>query len=177
VAVYGQGRRAFEMARALTAWTADIAVCSDGNSGLTRRELGLLARNGIALREEPIARLAGRDGRLEAIVFADGTRLPRQALFFDLPAHPQARLVKRLGCAKTRDGRIRRGRYEATSVPGVYVAGNILKDVQLAIVAAAEGARAAFGINRALTREDFERRATGTARIEHPPLEAPRATP
>jgi hypothetical protein len=44
-------------------------------------------------------------------------------------------------------------------------------------VAAGEGARAGFGINRALTREDFERRATGTARIEHPPLEAPRATP
>jgi hypothetical protein len=52
----------------------------------------------------------------------------------------------------------------------VFVAGNIIKDVQLAIVAAAEGTRAAFGINRALTREDFERRATGSRRIQHPPL-------
>jgi len=47
------------------------------------------------------------------------------------------------------------GQYEATNVPGVYVAGNIIRDVQLSIVAAAEGARAAFGINLALTREDF----------------------
>jgi hypothetical protein len=52
----------------------------------------------------------------------------------------------------------------------VFVAGNILRDVQLSIVAAAEGARAAFGINRALTREDFEQRTTGAHRIEHPPL-------
>ena len=43
-------------------------------------------------------------------------------------------------------------------MPGVFVAGNIIKDVQLAVVAAAEGARAAFGINRSLTRQDFERK-------------------
>jgi hypothetical protein len=53
----------------------------------------------------------------------------------------------------------------------VFVAGNIIKDVQLVIVAAAEGTRAAFGINRALTREDFARRATGSRRIQHPSLE------
>jgi hypothetical protein len=41
----------------------------------------------------------------------------------------------------------------------VYAAGNILKDVQLSIVAAADGANAAFGVNLALTREDFARRA------------------
>jgi hypothetical protein len=35
------------------------------------------------------------------------------------------------------------------------VAGNTIKDVHLAIVAAAEGAKAALGINKALTREDF----------------------
>jgi hypothetical protein len=44
----------------------------------------------------------------------------------------------------------------------VYAAGNTLKDVQLSIVAAAEGARAVFGVNRALTREDFARRARGS---------------
>lgn len=62
------------------------------------------------------------------------------------------------------------GQYEATSVPGVFVAGNIIKDVQLSIVAAAEGTRA-FSINRALTREDFERRATGSRRVQHEDLE------
>ena len=64
-----------------------------------------------------------------------------------------------------RHGRIRCGQYEATSVPGVFAAGNVLSDVQLSIVAAAEGARAAFGINRALTREDFDgRKARGNRR-------------
>ena len=65
------------------------------------------------------------------------------------------------------DSGVRRGRYEATEVPGLYVAGNILRDVHLAIVAAAEGAKAAFGINKALTREAYVLRATGARRIEH----------
>jgi thioredoxin reductase len=42
-----------------------------------------------------------------------------------------------------------------TSVPGAYLAGDASKDVQLAMVAAAEGVRAAFAINKALTGEDF----------------------
>ena len=76
-----------------------------------------------------------------------------------------------VGCQFTRKGGIRCGRYEATNVPGVFVAGNIIKDVQLAIVSAAEGTRAAFGINRSLTREDFDRRATGVQSVEHPPVD------
>ena len=39
------------------------------------------------------------------------------------------------------------------------------------VMLAAEGCKAAFGINRSLTREDFVRRATGEHHLEHPPLE------
>ena len=59
-------------------------------------------------------------------------------------------------------------RYEATDVPGVFIACNIVGDVQLVVVAAAEGAKAAFGINRSMTREDFELNATGRKIVEHP---------
>ena len=82
-----------------------------------------------------------------------------------------SQLARKLGCQFNRSGGVRCGKYEATSVPGVFVAGNIIKDVQLAIVAAAEGARAAFGINRSLTREDFDQRATGVKRVEHPSVD------
>ena len=42
------------------------------------------------------------------------------------------------------------------SVPGVYVAGDVSRDVQLVIIAAAEGARAALAINKALLRIKVE---------------------
>lgn len=160
IAVYGKQRRGFEMARAMTAWTDDILLCSDGPSRLDSRRRAALERNEIRIVEEPIARLEGRNGRLQSVVFRSGRKERRTALFFDMPTRPQSSLAQSLGCQFTQKGGVRCGEYEATSVPGVFVAGNIIKDVQLAIVAAAEGARAAFGINRALTREDFERRAS-----------------
>lgn len=171
IAVYGKRSRGLEMARAMTAWTSDIALCTDGPSGLKAPEREALESNGIELIEERVVELAGADGQLEAVVFKSGRRLPRRALFFDTPCMAQSDLARKLGCQVTKKGGIRCGRYEATSVPGVFVAGNIIKDVQLAIVAAAEGTRAAFGINRSLTREDFELRATGVHRVEHPPVD------
>jgi thioredoxin reductase len=158
IAVYGRGQRGFEMARAITAWTGDILLCTDGSARYSREQLSQLERNGIRLNEKRIALLAGSRGRLRAVVFADATEEVRDALFFDTPSRSQSPLAQRVGCEFTREGGIRCGDYEATSVPGVFAAGNITRDVQLSIVAAAEGARAAFGINRALTREDFAAR-------------------
>jgi thioredoxin reductase len=168
VAVYGRRQRGYQMARAMTAWASDIVLCTDGPSGFTRQQRRHLERNGVRLIEKRVQRLDGSRGRLEAVVFRDGERLLRETLFFDTPTRGQSQLAQSLGCRFGRHGGILCGEYEATSVPGVFVAGNIIRDVQLSIVAAAEGARAAFGINRALTREDFERRATGTRTIEHP---------
>jgi thioredoxin reductase len=173
IAVYGKRRRGFEMARAMTAWTRDIALCTDGAAMLSNADRAHLQRNAIRIFEDRIELLEGKGGKLREIIFRGGGRLKRSALFFDTHCSGQSRLAESLGCQFSRHGGIKCGQYEATSVPGVFVAGNIIKDVQLVIVAAAEGTRAAFGINRALTREDFDAAATGTRRIEHPSLEDP----
>ena len=49
-----------------------------------------------------------------------------------------------LGCRIRRDGNVHCSGYEATDVPGVFIAGNIAGDVQLVVVAAAEGAKGRF---------------------------------
>jgi thioredoxin reductase len=49
---------------------------------------------------------------------------------------------------------VRTGKYERTNVPGLYVAGDSSRRVQFAIVAAAEGAMAAFDINNELVNEE-----------------------
>jgi thioredoxin reductase len=165
--VYGKRRRGLEMARALTAWTDDITLCTDGPCGYTDKEMQGLQRNRVRLIQDRIERLESKRHRFSAVRFRNGRQVSGAALFFDTPSHGQSALAEQLGCKFNRHGGVLCGKYEATSIPGVYVAGNIIRDVQLSIVAAAEGARAAFGINRALTREDFERRATGRTIVEH----------
>ena len=173
IAVYGKAQSAVEISRSLTAWTDDIVLCTHGSAGLSAKDRLRLHRNHIRIFEQPITALRGAGGKLEAIEFADGGVLPRSALFFDTTCVGRAQLAAALGCHFNRRGGVRCSQYGATSVPGVFVAGNIIKDVQLSVVAAADGASAAFGINRALTREDFDRRASGAHHVDHPAMEPP----
>jgi thioredoxin reductase len=168
IAVYGRGSRGFEMARAMTAWTQNILLCTNGPARLTPSQRAALSANDVAIDDGRIEALEGEGGQLAAIRFAGGRVTERRALFFDTPCHPQSELASALGCEMTASGAIRCGRYEASTIPGVFIAGNILKNVQLSIVAAGEGAQAAFGINRALTREDFDRRAGALQPLDHP---------
>jgi thioredoxin reductase len=157
-AVYGKGERAYGLALELTTWTRDIVVCTDGPSELDDRQRSRLERVGIGIREEPIARLEGAGGVLARVVFESGDPLPRRALFFTTGQKQRSELAFAFGCEFNDKGTVRTGKYEATQVPGLYVAGDASRAVQWVVVAAAEGAEAAFAINTDLLREDLEAR-------------------
>lgn len=158
LAVYGRGRDGVGLALELTQWSRDLVLCTDGPSGIDDDEREGLHAQEIAVDERPLARLEGHDGRLEHLVFDDGDRLPRRALFFKTAQHQHSDLPERLGCTFNDRGTVQTGRYELTHIDGLYVAGDASKAVQLAVVAASEGAQAAFAINTALLKEDLHRR-------------------
>ncbi|HWQ55312.1 MAG TPA: NAD(P)/FAD-dependent oxidoreductase [Bryobacteraceae bacterium] len=155
LAVYGRGASGAGLALSLQTWSRDVVLATDGPAGLKRRESERLARHAIPVRQERVARFEG-NGRLERIVFATGESLARSSVFFSTGQHQRSELLASLGVAFTRKGTVATGRLEECNVPGVYVAGDASRDVQLAIVAAAEGAKAGFAINKALEREDRE---------------------
>lgn len=155
-AAYGAGRGGVKFAVELLIWSQDIVFCSDGSEPIGAEERAILNARGIRLVEEPIARLEGGENGLEAIVFASGERLPRRHFFFTLGECNQSRLVEQLGIETTERGAVATGHCEKTNVPGVYVAGDASRRVHFAIVAAAEGAMAAFAINGELTEERIE---------------------
>lgn len=155
LAVYGRAGAGLGLALELTVWSGDVILCTDGPSGLRPDEVARLAANGIDLREQRIAKFDSTDGMLEAVVFDDGTALARRAVFFNTGERQRSELPAQLGCRFDRHGAVRTGPYETTDVPGLYVAGDASRMVQLVIVAAAEGAEAAFAINTSLLREDL----------------------
>lgn len=155
LAVYGKAESGPQLALELTRWSDDIVLCTDGPVELAEKELKRLSRFHIRVREEHIARLEGSGGRLERIVFTNGDVLPRRAMFIRTQEHPHSNLAQKLGVTLTARGTVRTGEYEETNVPGLFVAGDASRRVQLVIVAAAEGAEAAFAINTALLKEDL----------------------
>lgn len=154
LAIYGRGARGLGLSLELTGWSRDLVLCTDGPTELTDEDLARLARHGIGVRSEPIAGLEGT-GRLERITFTTGEPLARAALFFTMGQELQSKLALDLGCQINEKGTIATGKYEATHLTGLYVAGDASRAVQWVVVAAAEGAEAAFAINTDLLKEDL----------------------
>jgi thioredoxin reductase len=156
LAVYGKGRRGHGLSLELLGWSHDIVLCTDGPAEIDAQGRDDLARNHILIREERIARLEGRHGQLERIVFDNDDALPRRGLFFTTGQHQASPLAMALGCEFNEKGTVHTGRHETTRVAGLYVAGDASRDVQWVVVAAAEGAEAAFAITQDLIKESWK---------------------
>jgi thioredoxin reductase len=155
LAIHGCGEEGLALALGLTVWSRDLVLCTDGPARLPEDGLERLRQAGIDLREEPIARLEGREGKLERIVFSNGESLARQALFLCSAQHQRSSLAANLGCQFNEKGAVDTGTCEVTNVPGLYVAGDSSKEAQFVIVAAAEGTEAAMAINKSLLKDDL----------------------
>jgi thioredoxin reductase len=155
IAIYGNGDRGVGLSLELTVWSHDLVLCTDGASEISEHDRARLARNGIAVREEQVKALEGRDGILQRILFDAGEPLARRAMFFTTGQFQRSELAVRLGCEFNDKGTVRTGKYESTHLSGLYVAGDASRAVQWVIVAAAEGAEAAFAINTDLIKEDL----------------------
>lgn len=154
VAAYGKGDKGAELGLMMKHWMSDIVVCSDGTE-VSLQALRRLEQHGIALRSEPVQSLEGANGELAKIVFESGPDLHRAGLFFSTGCHQASDLSKTLGCKRDEKGGVITDPVTgATGVPGVYVAGDVSRDVLLVAVAIAEGAEAAVAINKAILRRD-----------------------
>ena len=149
IAVVGQGAPAAGLALGLKTWTDRVVVCSNGRPRLGSRQRRQLRERQIAVFDTAIERLDHSGGWVRHIVLADGRRVPCDAVFFS-GGQAQSELPRSLGCELTSKGVVRTDHLGQTRVPGLYVAGDASRDVQFAIVAAAEGAKAGVAINKAL---------------------------
>jgi len=154
VAAYGKGDKGAELAIMMKHWISDVVACSDGTEVSTKAARKLKEYN-IPLRSEPIQSLQGADGELTSILFENVTALARSGLFFSTGCHQASDLSKRLGCKRNdKGGVVIDPDTEESSVPGIYVAGDVSRDVLLVAVAIGEGAQAAVAINKAFLRRD-----------------------
>ncbi|HEX8546619.1 MAG TPA: NAD(P)/FAD-dependent oxidoreductase [Cytophagaceae bacterium] len=153
LAVYGKGKSGAGLAVTLTTWSDDIILFTDGKE-INEEERMLLNLKGIKTIDTKIKNLLGTDGMLEKVVLEDGREIKREALFFTTEQYQRSNIAAQLGCAFTHLGVVATDKHQQTNVPGVYVAGDAARDMQLVIIAAAEGAKAAVIINKVLQKEE-----------------------
>jgi thioredoxin reductase len=155
IIAYGPGRAAAGLALALRTWSRHVTACTDGRRGLRPDDLARLEAAQIAVRPERVRRLVDEDGAATRLEFERGPDAPCQAVFFNTAQFQRSNLAVRMGCSLDKTGAVQTGRRQRTGVSGLFLAGDAAKEVQFAIVAAAEGATAAVAINRELQDESY----------------------
>jgi len=159
VAALGSGEKIVKFVLNLLTWTRDLTVVTNGEetSDAHRQKLDSL---GIGLTRNRIASLEGDSGgkQLQRIRFDDNEVLECDALFFNLGTEPASDLHSQLGCdLDESSGLVKVDSQQQTSVKGVYAAGDLTPNSQLAVVAAAEGAMAAVHIHKSLIEPERQR--------------------
>ncbi len=153
VAVYAPDEPT-EYALGLTAWTGDVVLLTDGRPAPKGRDASRLRTHGVRVETREVAALRSTRGLLETVEFVRGEPLRRETLFFHLGMDQASDLPARLRCRLNEDGFVAVNTLGATSVQGVYAAGDLTPGPQSAIMAAAEGATAAAALHQDLRQDE-----------------------
>jgi thioredoxin reductase len=119
-------------------------------------QLAHLAARGVTIEREPVVALLGEAPALDGVRLADGRVVTVNALFVAPSTRMASPLAARLGCAFD-DGPlgpvIRTDDWKATSVAGLYAAGDAARAMHNATLASADGVLAGVGAHQSLIRE------------------------
>jgi thioredoxin reductase len=154
--VLGGTPDAVQHAQLLRQWSSDIVYFpnTDTPTGDEREQLAACEINVI---EGPVRRLVVEHDQLCGLELEDGTIVPRSAVFVRPRLAPNDGLLTGLGCAVDETGWVVADPTGRTSVPGVWVAGNVGDPRAQVITAAGEGSAAAIALNADLVAEDTAR--------------------
>lgn len=113
----------------LRLWSDDVTLLTDGPAALGRDDRERLGVAGVTVDERPVRGVRGDGEELAAVVFADGAERPCGGLLIAVELHQRSPLAEQLGVVYAAPGPVAADAIAvddrcATSVPGVFAAGD-----------------------------------------------------
>ncbi|WP_248761249.1 NAD(P)/FAD-dependent oxidoreductase [Pseudarthrobacter sp. SSS035] len=134
-------------------WAKDVVLFVPAGFLTTLQRSELVARS-IGLVEGNFSRILTEDDQLRGVEMDDGRVIQRDALFVPPRFIPNNDLLVGLGCEIDQTGWAVKDGTGQTTVPGVWIAGNVANPRAQVITAAGEGSAAAMAINADLVDQD-----------------------
>ncbi|HEY2721209.1 MAG TPA: NAD(P)/FAD-dependent oxidoreductase [Chitinophagaceae bacterium] len=156
IGIYAKNKNGFELALSLQTWSQKVFLFTDGKNYLKPLERDVLQRKNIIVIAEKIEGLEGDNGRLKKVRLSSGKKQSCEAIFFANGYEQQCNIAQSLGCEINSKGVVITNRLQQANIKGLYVAGDVSRDMHFVVVAAAEGAKAGVSINKELQKEEFK---------------------
>jgi len=152
VAVIGDGDKGAREAAFMRTYSDRVTLIHVGPPDRPPRP-DELARLGIELIVAPLEAVELEQDRVTALAWG-GQRRAFDLVYSALGTSPNAELARGLGARLSDDGRLEVDLHQATSVPGLYAAGDVVRGLNQIAVATAEAAVAATDIHNRLRQAD-----------------------
>jgi thioredoxin reductase len=152
--VLGGAPHAVRYAQIVRQWSDDVVYFA-ATSTVTDAERRELEARAIVVVEGTVTGLEVVDDELRGVEVDGRETVERDALFVPPRFVPNDDLLVRLGCERDENGWAVTDGDGRTSVPGVWVAGNVANPRAQVITAAGEGSAAAIAINADLVEADI----------------------
>jgi thioredoxin reductase len=146
--VLDRGASGAHRALLLRAWSGDVTLFADGPAELEPGDAERLEGAGIAVDERPVRELRGPGATLTAVAFGDGSERPCEGLLVPVTLHQRSALAEQLGAVTEEalplvaDALAVDAKF-ATSVPGLFAAGDVSAGMPSVAGAVASGHTAA----------------------------------
>jgi thioredoxin reductase len=151
--VIGTAPEAVRYAQIVRQWSEDVVFFAPDGM-LTETQRTELVARAVGVVEGHVSRILTTRDRLTGVEMDDGRVIPRHALFVPPRFVPNNDLLVTLAAELDENGWVRTDAGGATSVPGLWVAGNLANPRAQVITAAGEGSAAAIAMNAVLVDDD-----------------------
>ncbi|MBE7177498.1 MAG: NAD(P)/FAD-dependent oxidoreductase [Mucilaginibacter polytrichastri] len=156
-ALMANGEMAFHLIKVLANLAQDLTLVTNGPSALTAEQTAALSAKNIAVIEKEIVHLDQHEGYIRRVHFADGELLDLSVLYAKIPFAQSSSIPATLGLDFDEHGFVKVNDFQATSVPGIYAAGDMTSMGRSVVMAMAAGIRAGVSVNNELSGEAFEK--------------------
>jgi len=154
-AIWAMGETAFHLTSLVSNLTKDLTALTNGKPVFTDEQLDKLKKHDIPIVEGEIVEIEQKMGRLEHVVFKDGTKMAFDVLYAKVPFLQHSHLPALLGCELTDQGYLKVDNFFQTSVPGVYACGDNASGMRSVANAVAGGNMTGAMVNMELVKERF----------------------
>lgn len=154
-AIFGSGDRAFHLAGLIANLTDDLTLLSNGNSDFSKEQLSKLQNKGIAVLNQSVAEFIHQDGKINSILFKDGSSKSFQAVYAVIPFEQHCSIPEKMGCELNEWGFIKVDQTYKTSLEGVFACGDATSGIRSVANAISAGNITGAMINKILVDEEF----------------------
>lgn len=153
--IFANGDIAYEFTKLIWNWAKDLTLFTNGKSTLSPEQTKNLRSKQINIIEKEIVKVSHQNGKLDHLVFTDGTKQPLDALYAKLGFKQNTDLPVHLGCELSESGYINVDTMQKTTVDGVFACGDNTSMMRSVANAVYSGNMAGVVASKELIADEF----------------------